>query len=55
VAAALGTGSSEARASGWDLQSFNASDPVEVGLAIGLHEFAVAHVAGSTASAYVGP
>jgi hypothetical protein len=55
AAAAHGTGSSEAGASGWDLRSFNALDPVEVGLAVGLHESAVAHVAGSTASAYVGP
>ena len=55
AAAAPGTGSSEAGASGWDLQAFNASDPVEAGLAAGLHESAVAHVAGSTAGAYVGP
>ncbi len=53
--AALGIGSSEAIASRWDLQSFNANDPVEVGMAAGLHEAVVAHVAGSTASAYVGP
>jgi hypothetical protein len=37
------------------MQFFNASDPVEVGLDVGLHEFAMAHVAGSTASADVGP
>jgi len=52
---AHGTGDSEASASGWDLHTFNAMDPVEVGLAAGLHEFVVAHVAGSTTSACVGP
>ncbi len=52
---ASGTGNSEAIASGWDLQSFNSNDPVEVGLASSLHEVVVAHVTGSTASAYVGP
>ncbi len=52
---APGTGSSEADVSRWDLQAFNALDPVEAGLAAGLHESVVAHVAGSTANAYVGP
>ena len=42
-------------ASGWDLQSFNSLGLVEVELATGLHESAVAHVAGSSANAYVGP
>ena len=54
AAAASGNVSSESSASGWDLQSFNVLDPVEVGVAAGLHEYAVANVAGSTASAYVG-
>ncbi len=54
VATAHGTGSSEADALGWDLHSFNALDPVDVGLAASLHESAMAHVAGSTANAYVG-
>jgi len=55
AAAALGTGNNEASASWWDLQSFNGMGPVEVGLAACLHESAVAHVTGSTTSAYVGP
>ena len=37
------------------MQSFNASDPVEVALAAGLRESAAMHVAGSTAEAYRGP
>ena len=54
-ATAHGTGISEASASGWNLQFFNAMESVEVGLATSLHESAVAHVAGSTAGAYAGP
>ncbi len=55
VAVALGTGSSEARASGWDLQSFNATDTAEIALAASVRDAAVAHVAASTSSAYLGP
>ena len=55
MATAPSIGIREAGASGWDLQSFNALDPMEVCLATSLHESAVAHVDGSTASAYVGP
>jgi hypothetical protein len=55
VAAPLGTGSIKAASSGKDLQSFNASDPVEVSLAAGLRESAAMHVAGSTADAYREP
>jgi hypothetical protein len=35
---------SKAGVSGWDLQSFNKSDPVEVAQAAGLRESAAAHV-----------
>ena len=50
-----GTGSGKAASSGWELQSFNASDPVEVTLAARLRESAAMHIAGSTAEAYRGP
>ncbi len=54
-ATAHGNGSNEASNFGWGIWFFNANDPVEVELAAGLHEFGVAHVTGSIASAYVGP
>jgi len=37
------------------MQSFNANDPVEVALAVGLRESVAMHVASSTAEAYLGP
>jgi len=55
TAASLGIANSKVGVSGWDLQSFDESDPVEVALAVGLRESAVAHVASSTATAYRGP
>ncbi len=55
MAAACGTVNNEAVASGWDLQSFNATDPVEIALAASVRDAAKAHVDGSTSNAYLGP
>ena len=55
AAASLGIAIGKAGVSGWDLQSFNESDPVDVALAAGLRESAATHVASSTAAAYRGP
>ncbi len=55
AAVSLGIANTNAGVSGWDLHPFNMDEPVEVALAIGLHEFAAAHVASSTAAAYRGP
>jgi hypothetical protein len=41
--------------SGWAVKDINIDDPVEVALAGRLHMSALAHVAGSTSRAYVGP
>jgi len=55
AASSFGIGISKFGMSGWDLQSFNESDPAEVALVMGLRESAAAHVASSTATAYRGP
>ena len=55
MATSLGIASNNVGVSGWDLQSFNKNEPVEVALAPGLRESAAAHVASSTAAAYRGP
>ena len=55
AAVSRGIAISNVGVSGWDLQSFNESDPLEVALAAGLRESAAAHVASSTAAAYRGP
>jgi len=55
LVASLGSGSIENVTLGWDRLSINTNDPVEVALAAGLRESALAHVAGSTSVAYQGP
>ena len=52
AAASRGTANSKAGVSGWDMQSFNESDPAQVAL---LRESTATHVASSIAAAYRGP
>jgi len=54
--ATLGGGAlSIPRNTGWASKDINVDDPVEVALAARLQMSALAHVAGSTSRAYVGP
>jgi hypothetical protein len=54
AATSRGIANRKAEVSGWDLQSFNESEPVEDALAAGLRESAAAHFASSIATTYRG-